>query len=527
MMTPNRSSGRSSPESWTADELLDLEYFLHAGEGQNPDALRARNRQDGQAARAAGVALEDRRPALRWWVDRRRGEWGGGMDTPGQFLAAALNQAGQLLAAAGGLLGVGAVAALLHHEAAHPAVNVAWFFLALIVPQLLLLVLLAGCLAWHPRRAEYRPRGLRHLVLALWEKIAGWAWPRMAAHLPPERRGQAGEMLAVLRRQRLLYGGVHRWSLLRRVQAFGLGFNFGALLAMLAFVAFTDLAFGWQTTLDPDPGQVHRVVRALASPWSWWLGEGRGYPGLAAIQGSRIIQQGGAAGPAEHLRAWWSFLFLCLASYGLLPRLAAWTLCWHWTRRELNALDFQDAAADATWRQMREPLLEVGGESPARPVEATGLEIPPSPRGGPADPAVAGAALVLWVPVDLQEWAADGAGPLPRLVAAQGGCPVAAIQTYGQSPRRDAEALAALPPGRPGAIVMEGWRPPVTESLTLLRGFRRRLGDKQPLALWLTGQPAAGGFRPLPEPDRELWRSQLRQLGDPWLRVEILVPPSV
>ncbi len=526
MMTSNRSSGRTSPESWTAAELLDLEYFLHAGEGQNPDALRARNRQDGQVASAAGVALDDRRPALRWWVDRRRAEWGGRVDTPGQFLAAALNQAGRLLAAAGGLLGVGAVAALLRHEVAHPVVNVAWFFLALIVPQLLLLGLLAGCLVWHPRRAEYRPRGLGHVVLALWEKIACWAWPRMVAHFPPERRGQAGEMLAVLRRQSQLYGGVHRWSLLRRVQAFGLGFNTGALLTLLAYVVFTDLGFGWQTTLDPDPGQVHRLVRFVASPWSWWLGEGRGYPGLAAIQGSRIIQQGGAAGPAEHLRAWWSFLFLCVATYGLLPRLAAWTLCWHWTRRELNALDFQDAAADTTWRQMREPLLEVGGESPARPAGATSPP-PPSPPAGPADPAVAGTALVLWVPVDLQEWAADGAGPLPRLVSAQGGCPAAAVQTYGQSPRRDAEALAALPPGRPGAIVMEGWRPPVTESLTLLRDFRRHLGDKQPLTLWLTGQPAADGFRPLSEPDRELWRSQLRQLGDPWLRVEILAPQNV
>ena len=40
-----------------------------------------------------------------------------------------------------------------------------------------------------------------------------------------------------------------------------------AVLTALALVVFTDLAFGWSTTLDLDAASLHRVVEALSTPW--------------------------------------------------------------------------------------------------------------------------------------------------------------------------------------------------------------------------------------------------------------------
>ena len=58
--------------------------------------------------------------------------------------------------------------------------------------------------------------------------------------------------------------GPAKWSVLCWSQWLGLGYGAGAVAAALALVLFTDLAFGWATTLDVDPGAVQRLASALA-----------------------------------------------------------------------------------------------------------------------------------------------------------------------------------------------------------------------------------------------------------------------
>ena len=106
-------------------------------------------------------------------------------------------------------------------------------------------------------------------------------------------------------RQALLF----TWS-----QTVGLGFAAGTILATLGFVVFTDLAFGWSTTLDVEAAPVHRVVAAFAKPWAAiWPAAA---PTLDLVETSRYFR---VSPDVPHVHfidpvaygAWWPRLYYC------------------------------------------------------------------------------------------------------------------------------------------------------------------------------------------------------------------------
>src|SRR5690606_41422347 len=94
-------------------------------------------------------------------------------------------------------------------------------------------------------------------------------------------------------RHQRVYAGVQKWALLRWSQTFALWFQLTALAVSLVLVVFTDLAFGWSTTLttgDPllDARRVHRATAVVAAPWRWFIPDAQ--PSLELIEVFRYFR---------------------------------------------------------------------------------------------------------------------------------------------------------------------------------------------------------------------------------------------
>lgn len=122
-----------------------------------------------------------------------------------------------------------------------------------------------------------------------------------------------------------------KWQTILWSQQFALAFNLGLLACCLYLVTFSDLAFGWSTTLAFDSHLVKKMTDVLSFPWKslipaavpqYELIDATRFYRLNTItlgnQADDLIDQAQIAGN------WWRFLFLCLVVYGFLPRLLSY-----------------------------------------------------------------------------------------------------------------------------------------------------------------------------------------------------------
>jgi hypothetical protein len=117
---------------------------------------------------------------------------------------------------------------------------------------------------------------------------------------------------------------VRRWLVANWSHRAGTAFYVSALATATAMVVFTDLAFGWSTTLDVDATSVHRLMNLVSTPWAaFWPAAS---PDLELVRISRFFRLDGSpttAVEAGRLGGWWGFLLATIAIYGLLPRLVS------------------------------------------------------------------------------------------------------------------------------------------------------------------------------------------------------------
>ena len=130
-----------------------------------------------------------------------------------------------------------------------------------------------------------------------------------------------------------------KWQTVYWSQQFALAFNIALLLCCIYLVTFSDLAFGWSTTLAFDSHVVKKITDALSLPWKTFMPQA--VPQLELIDATRFYrlktitlgnQDTGLLNQAQLAGNWWRFLFLCLLVYGFIPRL----LTYLYTKLKLN-----------------------------------------------------------------------------------------------------------------------------------------------------------------------------------------------
>jgi len=298
-----------------------------------------------------------------------------------------------------------------------------------------------------------------------------------------------------------------RWQLLTFSQLFALGFFTAIFLLGLVLVTFTDLAFGWTTTLDLNPANVHDVFAALALPWRDWLPTA--VPDLALVEMSRYFRLDDGTMDAAliaRLGSWWPFVLAAVAVYGLLPRVVMLILCrWRLTVATRTLLR-EDSEVTALLDRLASPLISLEGD----PGEVT--ETPQKPLAAPR---------ARWLTDSLVSivWnEALSAQAVDRWTERALGGRVRVKLELGVHLSQDEfdKVLATLPTGTERVLVFtKGWEPPLFEFADFLERVRRTTDARCAIAVVPVD---VTGARIVAE-DRDVWAATLAHLSDTRLYV--------
>ncbi len=299
-----------------------------------------------------------------------------------------------------------------------------------------------------------------------------------------------------------------KWQVLYWSQAAAVAFFVGAIATAIVLVTFTDLAFGWSTTLAADPATIERLVRAIAWPWAAWFPDA--VPDLTLIERSQFFRLDGGralAGASRELAGWWPFTILAIVTYGALPRLLMLALCAARLRSATRTLLLDDPRVTALLDRMAAPAIETAADSPERPFL-------PSPVGDTArhGTLVGTARAVIWsASIDrnaVEEYARRVLGlTVGRIVDAGGG----------RTLSEDTAALDELGDDGGSVIVFtRAWEPPLLEFADFIRSLRARVGAAASIVVAPVAESASG----VDAVQRETWSRAIARLADPRLYLE-------
>jgi hypothetical protein len=440
------------------------------------------------------TARDDLGKVLGWW---RQMASAGGAQELGHRVAAGRRLACVALAAVGLLLGFAVAGVALGYEGRYP-VNLFGLLGVLVgVPFILLLLtllLLPG-----------RVPGLTSVqAVAAGMNPGRWVGAWLDRFLGAELFSPG-----------LLRGGASafsRWQLVVFSQWLALGFFTGALAVSLLLVTFTDLAFGWSTTLNLDVALVYGWVSTLAAPWSAWLPQAA--PDASLVEASRYVRLDQAPIPqaqVERLGSWWPFVLMTILVYGALPRLLLLVLAGWRLRRATRRLLLDDPEVTALLDRLDAPLVGLDGDAdedgaePGRP----GLSAPDEPL------AARGLLLVIWnqaaVPDTVRRWLHGALGVDAAAVANAG-----IVQSDAQLRGVLAEARQELgTPVQRLLVVTKGWEPPLLEFMDFLGLLREEFGT----AASITVVPLNVDGDRVRASERDVWAKALARVRDPRLYV--------
>ncbi len=480
------------PSTTLFEDAIDVPLWLEA-DRETPFVQRS------QRDRAIAERLRNGDGVLRvrgWWrhIDDAAAH------PAGMQLARTRRLLSTLMVCVGAIFGVGVALTAFHYDGTRP-VNVVTVLAALVVlPSVLLLLTLllipgriGGLRAIQNTLAAINPGAL---AAALFRRLA-----RPSQTLAPLFGWHQGRSAAARR-----FG---KWQVLYWSQAAAVAFFVGAIATAIVLVTFTDLAFGWSTTLAADPATIERLVRAIVWPWAAWFPDA--VPNLTLIERSQFFRLDGGralAGASRELAGWWPFTILAIVTYGALPRLVMLALCTARLRSATRTLLLDDPRVTALLDRMAAPAIETAADSPERPFL-------PSPVGNTArhGTLVGTAHAVIWsASIErnaVEEYARRVLGlTVGRIVDAGGG----------RTLSEDAAALEELR-GDDGASVIvftRAWEPPLLEFADFIRSLRARVGSRASIVVAPVAESASG----VDAVQRETWSRAIARLADPRLYLE-------
>jgi hypothetical protein len=480
------------PATTLFEDAIDVPLWLEA-DRLTPYAQRSRRDRD--IARSLPPGKPVRRIRAWWRVAAAESDEGVGARLA--RIRALLSFAMAILGAAAGT----AVAlAAFHYDGSQP-VNVVRLIALLVGLQLFFLLLTLLMIPGHVPGLG----GFQRALAAINPGMLAVTIFRRLAQAPPELA-----RLFDWHATRAGAGRFAKWQLLCWSQVSAVAFNVAALVTAIVLVAFTDLAFGWSTTLEADPAVVSRLVEAIA--WPWHAIAPGAVPSLALVEQSQFFRlEGGSGLPSDASRTltgWWPFTIAAIVAYGLLPRSLLLLLSAVRLRAATAALLLDDPRVTALLDRMAAPEIETAApEHDAAPVGGAA-------RAPGVDRAITGSAhAVIWegslAPDSVRDYARRQLGLELTAVAEAGGSRVlnadrAVLEQIGAA---DVRTLVVFTPA---------WEPPLLEFLDFVAELRRRVGSAASIIV----TPVADETREVSELERDTWARAVGRLADPHLYVE-------
>lgn len=506
------------PMTWSIAALLQFEQFREQDRHQDETVLAERDRRIWRECQASGV-INGRAQVYRFWLWKRQQQTDSQGFDAGLLFRQTLTGVSVVLMLLGVFSGICLAGSALYYDGSVP-VNVALFLGVIVAPQLLLLlglvvsVVLSALLpGWFASWYQPPLLLLRWLHERIWKRALRYANRSGSADRSADRgtgKNIGGEQQddRKVRQQLLaqlfdLYRPLLAIRALRLMQLMGIAFNVGVLATLLVLLAFTDRAFGWQSSLTSSPDTVMSILEVLARPWTLLAGAGVALPNADQIAATHI-QLGGVAGSFQgaEFRAWWPFLLCSVLVYGLLPRLLVWGWALLRESQLLMRVDFDGYHYQSLWRRMQSIDLHSQSHDYAASVEAPQVLAPVQP--------VQAVSQQVFVLMDtLQRYSRDWL--LGWLPPAPGSHQLLAVATLDGIDAADSAAVW---------LVVEGWQPPIEETLAELAATANRLQQQgADLHLLLLGKPSVAGGKPVTARLAEVWRKKLDLLQCPNLIV--------
>jgi hypothetical protein len=339
--------------------------------------------------------------------------------------------------------------------------------------------------------------------------------------LPSASADDMNRFMGLLKKQRVVHGAAFYWPLFSLSQRVMVCFNLGLLAATFFRILTSDIAFGWQSTIQFSTDFIAKTVKMLALPWSWIIPLQYSYPSATQIEGSRIILKDGIYHlQTQDLVSWWPFLVLCILFYGVIVRL------------------FLVVIGNAgQWRALRDPktgrplLVQLVGRMTTPTISSQGAPTEPGNltsssaeegqisgetiKSGPIS-----TTLLLLISEDI---ASNYASDVWNRHLTSCGFTALDCKQY----RREADADRSLfnslendpLPDEAGImLIMESWMPPINETLEFIKELRSTVGEQIPLFVGLVGQGSDQNVIYQPAPmERKIWHRKLDILADPYL----------
>ncbi len=520
---------------WQIPDILDLEYFLRENGRGATDPGQDRDIYVHHILPALDAsAPASRRHVIRKWLDRKREmEKTNHPDTaffPGQTYSEIVALLQVLFFIMAGIAGWGTAAALLRYSGVQP-VNITSYLGILVFFQIAVLITTTLMILVHwfrpggfGRSVLYKLTGRLAVLLAL--KLKQKALKR----LPAAKQDAVSATIGLLRGKRKIYGNLFLWPVFRLFQVFGVAFNIGALTGTLLRVLGTDLAFGWQSTLQLSAETVYTLVHTIAMPWTWLLPADLAHPTLAQVNGSHMVLKDGIYHLATgDLVAWWPFLCFAVIFYGLLPRMLLFVFGVFRTRQCLNRIDFSHSDIDRLFQRLQTPRVSTRGAPSATNPESDMSLAVPEPEAQTNVATTQDRQLVALIPDEIYDECptAELRNHVHQALAAQ----IGEIFRFGENMATDREIIQRLGDIEWSDqiqgifILQEAWQPPIREFLTFLSDLREAMGERAKIEIGLLGRPRQETiFTPPSAADWHTWQRKLQTFGDPYLRLERLVP---
>ncbi len=525
---------------WLIKDLIDLEYFLQRDEGEEDEsAQKSLLKRDRYIYLNKIMPLEKGdastpRSVIRAWLEQRKKMEKPDAETMGVLPGEAFDEGYRLMGfgflIVGLLSGAGLAFSFLNYRGTEP-LNISSYLALFVLTQCLALLLLMGIsLARRVRRAPFRSSIIYTLISGLMTTLIMKIKHRTFNTLTGSKRGHIEAVMGMVRGKRQIYGTLFYWPVFILAQIFGIGFNLGVLGATLMKVLGSDVAFGWQSTVQFSAQTVFKLVQAIALPWSWLVPADFAHPTFYHVEGSHMVLKDGIYDLATRdLVSWWPFLCFAVLTYGLLPRLILLFMGIMVQKRALLGINFSHRACQRLLNRMRTPLVSTGGRSLSPEALREDDIKAPEARASDLRDVLTGKGMIALIPDDIFEACTDD--ELESVISKTFGYPIQRRIRFGEDEEGDKRVLHELSSMKRGEdvatdllILQEGWQPPIRENLLFIRDLRMASGETSMIWVGLIGRPKQGTiFTEVKEEEWDVWHQKLKALGDPYLGLERLV----
>lgn len=504
--------------NWTYTDLIDLECLLGGDREISQADLHHRDRQLYLSLPEETQKGEEKQLIHHWLLERRNQEYPQGK-SPGQAVVETFKSLSVILAICGAFLGLLSGLTFFTYSGTTP-VNVINFLFLFVFSQLLMLLFLFTSAGLRLAGWDILPAP----VAGLYGKIVTWIMGRskkLHHLLPGASTDDMTRFMGLVKKQRMVYGAAFYWPLFSLSQRVMVCFNLGLLAATCFRILTSDIAFGWQSTIQFSTDFIARTVKVLALPWSWIVPLNYSYPSAAQIDGSRIILKDGIFHlQTQDLVSWWPFLVLCILFYGIVVRLLLVVIG--------NTGQWKALRNPKTGRplfvqlvgRMTTPLIKSQGTPPEPGSQTSSFPEEGHSKTETLKSRSPSTPLLLLVSEDIASTYTSDVWSRHLMSC---GFSVLECLHYRRAPEADRSLFNNLVNDprldRAGImLVMESWMPPINETLELLKDLRSAVGEQIPLFVGLVGQGSDHHaiYQPAPM-ERKIWHRKLDTLADPYL----------